>query len=191
MPQTPAPSWTSTASKDLEAADSLATTPRALTLYYHRARAFSPSPLKTRSGPMTLGAAIAVKKGVKTAADAAECHRRGPAGLLHPRLRCGSAPGGPGPRQPGRHAPERRRPSASLSWPAMSPLPPPKAPSASPATPTRCARTPLQRHPQRPGQGRRHDHQPHQRLHLRARPSTTTSSHVTEAHALTIIKETA
>ena len=34
-----------------------------------------------------LGAAIALKKGVKTAADAAEAHRRGPAGLLHPRLR--------------------------------------------------------------------------------------------------------
>ena len=37
----------------------------------------------------------------------------GPAGVLHPRLRCRSAQGGPWPRQPGRHAAATRRPSAS------------------------------------------------------------------------------
>ena len=35
----------------------------------------------------TVGAAIAIKKGVKTAAEAAEAIGDRPAGLLHPRLR--------------------------------------------------------------------------------------------------------
>ena len=54
-----------------------------------------------------LGAAIALKKGVKTAAEAAAVHRRRPAGLLHPRLRCRPAPGRPGSRQSGRDAAQR------------------------------------------------------------------------------------
>ena len=54
----------------------------------------------------TVGAAIALKAGVKTAAEAAKADRRGPAVLLHRRL-CGRGPqGGSGPRQPGRHAPQ-------------------------------------------------------------------------------------
>ena len=67
-------------------------------------RASSPSALKTPVWAYTLGAAIAVKKGVKTAADAAEAIGDRPAGLLHPRLRGRRPKGGPGPRQPGRHA---------------------------------------------------------------------------------------
>ena len=47
----------------------------------------------------TLGTALALKKG--------RDHRHRPAGLLHPRLRRGPAPGRPGPRQPGRHAAAR------------------------------------------------------------------------------------
>lgn len=55
----------------------------------------------------TVGAAIAMKKGVKTAAEAATAIGRRPAGLLHRRLRRRRPQGRPRPRQPGRHAPVR------------------------------------------------------------------------------------
>ena len=90
----------------------------------------------------TVGAAIALKSGVKTAAEAAEAIGDGPAVLLHRRLRGRGPQGGSGPRQSGRHAAAATRPSASPSWPATSPSPPPRAPSASCATPTRPARSP-------------------------------------------------
>ena len=90
----------------------------------------------------TVGAAIALKTGVKTAAEAAEAIGDRPAGLLHRRLRRRRPQGRSGPRQPGRHAAAATRPSASPSWPVTSPSPLPKAPSASPATPTRPVRSP-------------------------------------------------
>jgi len=62
-----------------------------------------------------------------------------------------------------------RTPSASRSWPVTSPSQPPRVPSASPTTPTGPQEAPA-RHPERPWQGRRPDHRPHQRLHLRPDP---------------------
>ena len=50
-------------------------------------RASSPSPLRTPCWAYTLGAAIAIKKGVQERRRGRRGHRRGPAGLLHPRLR--------------------------------------------------------------------------------------------------------
>lgn len=44
----------------------------------------------------TVGAAIAIRKGVKTAAEAARGHRHWPAGVLHPRLRGRGPEGRPG-----------------------------------------------------------------------------------------------
>ena len=97
-------------------------------------------PLRTPCWAYTLGAAIALKKGVKTAAEAAEKHRRRPAGLLHPRLRRRRAARWAWATATWARCCCARRPSASASWPATSPSPPPRAPSASSATPTRCAR---------------------------------------------------
>ena len=90
-----------------------------------------------------MGAAIALKKGVKTAADAAEAIGDRPAGLLHRRLRGRGPQGRSGPRQPGRHAAAATRPSASPSWPATSPSPPPRAPSASSRNANKARKEPL------------------------------------------------
>ena len=89
-----------------------------------------------------LGAAIALKKGVKTAAEAATLHRRGSAGVLHPRFRCRPASGWSGPRQPGRDAAGREDRVLLRSWLATSPSPLRRARSVLPATPTRFARSP-------------------------------------------------
>ena len=70
-------------------------------------------------------------------------HRHRPAGFLRARLRCRAAQRRPGPRQPGRHAAARRDQVLLRSWPATSPLPPPKAPSALPAPPTSARKEPL------------------------------------------------
>ena len=55
----------------------------------------------------TLGTALALKKGAKSAAEASEIIGVGLPGLLRTRFRCRAAPGRPGPRQPGRHAAAR------------------------------------------------------------------------------------
>ena len=93
-------------------------------------------------------------------------HRRGPAGLLHPRLRRRPAQGRPRPRQPGRDAAARGDRVLLPSWPAMSPSPPPKAPSASPATANKVRKKPLRVILNGLGKDAAYDHQPHQRLHL-------------------------
>lgn len=51
-----------------------------------------------------LGAAIAMKEGVTTAAEAAKRIGRGSSGVLHPRFRRRPAQGWPWPRQSGRDA---------------------------------------------------------------------------------------
>ena len=56
----------------------------------------------------TVGAAIAMKKGVQDCCRGSRGHRHWPAGLLHPGLRGRRPEGRPGPWQPGRHAPARR-----------------------------------------------------------------------------------
>ena len=66
----------------------------------------------------TLGTAIALNRGVGTAAEAAECIGEGLQAFCVP----GSVAG------------------ASASWQGMSPLPQRRGPSASPGRPTRCAR---------------------------------------------------
>ena len=69
-----------------------------------------------------VGAAIAIKKGCKNAADAAEAIGEGLQAFCIP-VCCA------------------RRRSASPSWPATNRSPQPRAPSRSPKWPTRCART--------------------------------------------------
>ncbi len=72
-----------------------------------------------------LGAAIAMKEGVKTAAEAARCIGVG--------LQAFCIPGSVADQRQATWARAcwRRRPSASPSWPATSPSPPPRAPSRS------------------------------------------------------------
>ena len=126
---------------DLEEANELCNDARAST-WTRSSRAFSPSLLKTPCGPTPWARPSPSRRACKTAAEAAEAIGDRPAGVLHPRLRRRAAPGGPGPRQPGRHAAARGDQVLLPSWPATSPSPPPRAPSASPAPPTRSARSP-------------------------------------------------
>ena len=86
-----------------------------------------------------LGAAIALKKNVKTAAEAATCIGEGLQAFCIPGSVADQRQVGLG-RGGGRHRHRAQRQQG------------PQDPAA--------------RHPQRPGQGRGHDHQPHQRLHL-------------------------
>ena len=91
----------------------------------------------------TVGAAIAMKKGVKTAAEAATRHRRRSAGVLHRRLRRRRPQGRSRPRQPGRDAAVARSPSASASWQVTSPSQLPKARSASSSNANKARKKPL------------------------------------------------
>jgi hypothetical protein len=103
-------------------------------------RSIQPIAFENAVWAYALGAAIALKKGCKTAAEAAEAIGEGLqafaspvpwptsarwawAMAIWPRCCCGGTP------------------SASASRPAMNPLPPRKAPLASPAPPTRPARS--------------------------------------------------
>ena len=115
-----------------------------------------------------------IKKGQKKARRHRHVARRGPAGLLHPRLGRRRPQGRPRPRQPGRACccteetqvlrlpgrPRvlRRRRGRHRPRPERQ-----QGPQGAAA-----------RDPERPRQGRRPDHQPHQRLHLRADASSTT-----------------
>ena len=90
----------------------------------------------------TLGAAIALKKGVKTAAEAAECIGEGLQAFCIPGSVADQRKVGLGHGNLGAMLLRRRDRVLLPSWPATSPSPPPRAPSASPATPTRSARTP-------------------------------------------------
>ena len=64
---------------------------------YAQVRGIQPICFENACWAYTLGAAIAIKKGCRRAADAAAAIGEG---LLHPRLRCRSAEGRPRPRQP-------------------------------------------------------------------------------------------
>ncbi len=117
----------------------------------------------------TVGAAIALKAGVKTAAEAAKMIGVGLQsfcidGSVADDRKVGLGHGNLGAML------LATRPSASPSWPATSPSPPPRAPSASSEKRQQGPQGAPARHPQRSGQGRRPDHQPHQRLHLCADP---------------------
>ena len=90
-----------------------------------------------------MGAAIALKKGVKTAADAAEAIGDGPAGLLHPRLRGRATARSAWATATWAPCCCATRPSASPSWPATSPSPPPRAPSASSSNANKARKEPL------------------------------------------------
>ena len=91
----------------------------------------------------TLGARIALQKGCKNAAEAAEAIGIG--------LQAFCIPGSVADQRAGRASATAiwppcccaRRRSASASWPAMSPSPPPKAPSASPSTANKVRKEPL------------------------------------------------
>ena len=107
-----------------------------------RARACSPSAFENAVWAYTLGAAIAVKKGLHRrrrlppppsarACRPSACPARWPSSARWAWATATWAP-----------CCCARRPSASPSWPATSPSPPPRAPSASPAPPTRPARSP-------------------------------------------------
>ena len=96
----------------------------------------------------TCGAAIAIKKGCKTAAEAAEAIGEGLQsfcidGSVADDRKVGIGHGNLAARLL-REETEcfARRPSASPSWPATKASPPLKAPSRSPKWPTRCARSP-------------------------------------------------
>ncbi len=116
-----------------------------------------------------------MKKGVKTAAEAAECHRRGPAGLLHRGL-CGRGPGRwAWDTEPWRHASARRDPVLRLlgrprvlrrrrgrhrDRPQCQ-----QGPEGAPAG-----------HPQRSGQGCRRRSSPASTASPMCRPSSTTTT---------------
>ena len=104
-------------------------------------RASSPSPLKTRSWAYELGAAIALKKGVKTAAEAAKCIGEGLQAFCIPGSVADQRQVGLGHGNLGAMLLGRGDRMLLRSWPAMSPLPLLRAQSASPATPTKSART--------------------------------------------------
>ena len=89
-----------------------------------------------------VGAAIAITQGREDRCRSCQGHRHRPAELLHPRLRRRRPQGRPRPRQSRRDAALATIRSALPSSPATSPLPPPKARSASSATRTRPARSP-------------------------------------------------
>ena len=82
-----------------------------------------------------VGAAIAIKKGCKNAADAAEAIGEGLQAFCIPGSVADDRKVGIG------HGSCARRRSASPSWPATNRSPQPRAPSRSPKWPTRCART--------------------------------------------------
>ncbi len=114
-----------------------------------------------------LGAAIAIKKGQKKAVDIAVLAGRRHAGFLHSRLGGGRSQGGHRARQPGLHAAEGRDQVLRLfGGPRIlrrrrgRHRPRPQRQQGAQRAPAR--------DPQRPGQGRGPDHQPGERLHLRA-----------------------
>ena len=118
-----------------------ATAARALTLI-RSSRASSPSALRTPCWAYALGAAIALKKGVKTAAEAAKCIGEGLQAFCIPGSVADDRKVGLGHGNLGAMLLRRGDQVLLRSWLATSPLPPRKAPSASPATPTRPARSP-------------------------------------------------
>ena len=67
-----------------------------------------PIAFENASWAYTLGCAVAIKKSVKTAADAADAIGIGLEAFCRARLRCRAEKRGLRPRQPGRYAAERR-----------------------------------------------------------------------------------
>ena len=103
----------------------------------------SRSPLKTPCWAYVVGAAIAIKKGCKTAADAAEAIGEGLQAFCIPGSVADDRKVGLGH---GNLAAMLLRDETQvflLSWPGMSPLPPPRAPSASPSTANKVRKEPL------------------------------------------------
>jgi hypothetical protein len=116
-----------------------------------------------------MGAAIALKKGIKTAPEASEAIGIGLQAFCIPGSVADDRKVGLGHGNLGAMLLRRGDRNASPSWPATNPSPPPRAPSALPKRQQGAQETPAG-HSERSGQGRRADHLPHQRLHLCADP---------------------